>query len=52
MFASLGTLAMFGAKPRIPVHVAQNESRPYNAQRYFKQFRFVSRPVFLLNVEI
>lgn len=52
MFAGLGTLAMFGAKPRIPVYAAQTQSRPYNAQRYFEQFKFMSRPLFLLNVEI
>ena len=50
MFAIFGSLAMLGVKPRIPVHVARAQSRPYNIKRYFKQFRFVSRPLFILNV--
>jgi hypothetical protein len=52
MFVSLGSLAMLGVKPRIPVQVARAQSRPYNVQSYFKQFRFVLRPLFILNVPI
>jgi len=50
MFLILGSLAMLGAKPRIPVSVVRGQSRPYNLQRYFSQFRFVQRPLFILNV--
>ena len=48
MFAILGSMAMYGAKPRIPVYAIQNRS--YNLQWYLKQFQFFSRPLFLLNV--
>lgn len=50
MFVILGSLAMLGAKPRIPVQVARAQGRPYNVQRYFNQFRFVWRPIFILNI--
>lgn len=50
MFVILGSLAMLGAKPRILITIARGQSRPYNVQRYFTQFRFVRRPLFILNV--
>ena len=50
MFAIVGSFAMLGAKPRIPVHFVRVPNRPYNLQRYLRQFRFVFRPLFLLNV--
>jgi hypothetical protein len=50
MFLILGSLAMLGAKPRVPVNLVRSQSRPYDVQRYFSQFRFVRRPLFILNV--
>lgn len=50
MFAILASLAMLGVKPRIPTRVARDQSRPFNRQRYLKQFKFVWRPLFVLNV--
>jgi len=50
MFIVFGSIALLGVKPRLPVLAVRDPVRIYNVPRYLRQFKFVLRPLFIVNV--